>query len=748
MAEAAVATKTAWKLQEITAHSSSVSSLVLGKSSGRLLATGGEDCRVNIWSVNKPNCIMSLTGHTTPVESVKINTNEELIVAGSQSGSIRIWDLEAAKILRTLMGHKANICSLDFHPFGGFVASGSMDTNIKLWDVRRKGCVFRYKVLGRCFLTVMQVHFQFLSQALQKVQPVAHSCFAEAVAQERKPSSGTQAAGTGPTTEPEEAVRSWRRAAEVGHLASGCVLFNPDGCCLFAGCQDALRVYGWEPERCFDVVPVSWGKVADLSICNNQLIGVSFSQSVVSSFVVDLNRVTRCGSGLQGLIRDDRPLVQQSPSVGSSLRRIYERPSTACSKPQRVKHNSESERRSPSSEDDREEKESTAEIQNAEDYQEIFQPKNSISERSLLGPRRDLGFGRVPGALGVGPQVLYALIVVFSGALASLFAQRIQVEEGVRIKKWAGDHWPGAQREDVPAVIELLCVLEKFREVEDALSYLDQVKLQFGSQPQVYNDFLDIMKEFKSQSIDTPGVISRVSQLFKGHPDLIMGFNTFLPPGYKIEVQTNDMVNVTTPGQVHQIPAHGLQPQPTPQPAHPSQPTAQSVPTPAQPAPQPPPAKISKIVMLLFTRDSLLAMYIMQRIPWSPEFDSGETGMNLVYTRHPFCSFPRSLWKLDLCTVILPQIEKLLQSRYESYIHTGCTSLKLILQRFLPVITDTLAAPPSVGVDISREERLQKCRLCYRQLKIINNFVKNKSGLSGRHGSTFRELHILMAGLE
>lgn len=35
--------------------------------------------------------------------------------------------------------------------------------------------------------------------------------------------------------------------------------------------------------------------------------------------------------------------------------------------------------------------------------------------------------------------------------------------------------------------------------MEDALSYLDQVKLQFGSQPQVYNDFLDIMKEFKSQ---------------------------------------------------------------------------------------------------------------------------------------------------------------------------------------------------------------------------------------------------------
>jgi len=88
--------------------------------------------------------------------------------------------------------------------------------------------------------------------------------------------------------------------------------------------------------------------------------------------------------------------------------------------------------------------------------------------------------------------------------------------------------------------------------VEDALSYLDQVKYQFGNQPQVYNDFLDIMKEFKSQSIDTPGVIQRVSHLFNGHPDLIVGFNTFLPPGYKIEVSGNDQISVTGPNMLSQ----------------------------------------------------------------------------------------------------------------------------------------------------------------------------------------------------
>lgn len=86
--------------------------------------------------------------------------------------------------------------------------------------------------------------------------------------------------------------------------------------------------------------------------------------------------------------------------------------------------------------------------------------------------------------------------------------------------------------------------------LNDALSYLDQVKVQFAEHPDVYNRFLDIMKDFKSAVIDTPGVIERVSSLFAGNPNLIQGFNTFLPPGYKIECGTNgdpNNIRVTTP---------------------------------------------------------------------------------------------------------------------------------------------------------------------------------------------------------
>jgi len=98
-------------------------------------------------------------------------------------------------------------------------------------------------------------------------------------------------------------------------------------------------------------------------------------------------------------------------------------------------------------------------------------------------------------------------------------------------------------------------------------------------------------------SIDTPGVITRVSELFVGHPILIQGFNTFLPPGYKIECGPgNDpnAIRVTTPmgTLVQAIPGGGFQPElpeqssvmsaPQPQSQSQSQPQSQPQPLPQQ----------------------------------------------------------------------------------------------------------------------------------------------------------------------
>ncbi|XP_010462623.1 PREDICTED: paired amphipathic helix protein Sin3-like 6 [Camelina sativa] len=74
----------------------------------------------------------------------------------------------------------------------------------------------------------------------------------------------------------------------------------------------------------------------------------------------------------------------------------------------------------------------------------------------------------------------------------------------------------------------------------DALTYLKSVKEIFHDNKEKYESFLELMKDFKAQRIDTEGVIERIKELFKGYKDLLLGFNTFLPKGYKITLQPEE----------------------------------------------------------------------------------------------------------------------------------------------------------------------------------------------------------------
>uniref|UniRef100_A0ACD5VD60 Uncharacterized protein n=1 Tax=Avena sativa TaxID=4498 RepID=A0ACD5VD60_AVESA len=71
----------------------------------------------------------------------------------------------------------------------------------------------------------------------------------------------------------------------------------------------------------------------------------------------------------------------------------------------------------------------------------------------------------------------------------------------------------------------------------DALVYLKAVKDKFQDNRAKYEEFLEVMRDFKSERIDTNGVIIRVKTLFNGYPELILGFNTFLPKGFAIRLQ-------------------------------------------------------------------------------------------------------------------------------------------------------------------------------------------------------------------
>ncbi|KAM7250897.1 hypothetical protein ACFE04_022780 [Oxalis oulophora] len=73
-----------------------------------------------------------------------------------------------------------------------------------------------------------------------------------------------------------------------------------------------------------------------------------------------------------------------------------------------------------------------------------------------------------------------------------------------------------------------------------AVAYLKAVEDTFEDKREIYDEFLQLMGLFKNQRIDSSACASRVRQLFKGHPDLILGFSAFLPPEQQITLTVED----------------------------------------------------------------------------------------------------------------------------------------------------------------------------------------------------------------
>lgn len=74
---------------------------------------------------------------------------------------------------------------------------------------------------------------------------------------------------------------------------------------------------------------------------------------------------------------------------------------------------------------------------------------------------------------------------------------------------------------------------------------------------------------------------------------------------------------------------------------------------------------------------------------------------------------------LEFCGQVIPLAGNLIGSKYESYIRTGITVLSTLLKQFRNVISTTLTAPASGGVDLSREERTKRCEVCFNALRAV-----------------------------
>ena len=61
---------------------------------------------------SKEVLIMTLEGHTSPVRSIAITSDNIKIVSGSDDKTIKVWDLNNGKLLNTLEGHSSEVHSV------------------------------------------------------------------------------------------------------------------------------------------------------------------------------------------------------------------------------------------------------------------------------------------------------------------------------------------------------------------------------------------------------------------------------------------------------------------------------------------------------------------------------------------------------------------------------------------------------------------------------------------------------------
>lgn len=264
---------------------------------------------------------------------------------------MQLWDIRRKGCIYTYSAHKPRVNSVRFSPDGQWVASAGEEGGVKLWDLR----------VGR-----------LLKEFTNHSGPVTSVAF--------HPNEFLLASSSADRTVNFWDLERFQLISSTEPDLGGvrCAVFSEGGECLFAGSQDRLKVYGWEPTRVHDTVPISWGRIQDIAVAQNQLIGASFHTSMVVVNIVDLKRVQPFG----GTPSADSPPFAPNQSVRKSFSRPKNKDQPKMAVSRTIE---ESDRSGTDPEDD---SLSLADIQSMGDFQDIFQP-NRRREFYLL-PRSSL----------------------------------------------------------------------------------------------------------------------------------------------------------------------------------------------------------------------------------------------------------------------------------------------------------------------------------------------------------------------
>ena len=119
-------------------HSSPVNTILLNSDEAELYS-GLKGGMIVLWDIFNQKVKINLQGHSTSITSMSIyrNNNSPCVLASaSGDGKIKLWDLKSKSAATNFKGHFSQIDSLCFSPDFTYLASGAQDGSVKLWDIR------------------------------------------------------------------------------------------------------------------------------------------------------------------------------------------------------------------------------------------------------------------------------------------------------------------------------------------------------------------------------------------------------------------------------------------------------------------------------------------------------------------------------------------------------------------------------------------------------------------------------------
>lgn len=792
--------KRSWKLQDFVAHQSNVNCAALGHQTGRVMVTGGKDSKVNLWALGKDTCIMSLSGHATEVKSVQFGNTDEIVCAGSLGGIIKVWDLNAAKLVRNMTTQKGAVTCTDFHPYGDLLISGQSDWTVKLWDFRKKGCICVYRGHTR---PINSIRFspdgnwiasagddglirlidirtgKLLKQFSEHIFPVTSIRFHPS--EYLLCSGGTD--GVLNFYDLEKLTVVCKTDNNVGNIST--MAFSKNGECLYVATDDYLKVYAWEPARLLDRERIKWGCVNDLALTDNQMIAASHMSVNISVYLLDLQKlppVTGMGHYSSPRLNNTHSVNNDSGSpaspfgYGQSVRKSFskDRPQRLSSRPVKVIKTIEEAEKSSTEE----EYPSNNEIPDTSNYMNIFQPARSLNRTPPPEPE---------------PEDLDTTLT--ENLNSSHLSRTFTISDSPSPEYEPSRMSPPERPEPVPmpTPTSVPSVKSKHINFNRQLSYeAPRQRTYSNSSPADWYPATQIENTLNSSRFSSPDLIPQ----HQPAPNKVAPVTT-PKQNYKYTDDTpvslkskhaNSVAAERSPYKEMQRAKSNLTEQ------------RRSRTTPAPPKNiQAPPKVQNEPELIPTTTHRPVGIDMDEFLPKSlSKFDdmSEQEVLNMIMSGHEkmmavlqtrernldmiyelwrskdlksameylfslrdnlallvdllsvFNDKP-TMWDLEMCGLLLPKVHELLQSKYETYVKTGCETLKLILRNFSSVIRLNITAPVgSHGVDIPREERYAKCLKCHDSLLQIRAFLLKRQTLQGDLGVIFRELQTMLQGID